>query len=382
MIFDIVFIGAGASSLMAASLLKNHSIALVDSSSKIAPKIKISGGGRCNFTNKIISSDNFLGDKELLDKTFKSYDNSDLLKFFKKYNLEYNLKDNQKYFCKNSSSDILDIFSKQIRHCSLFLNHTVMDVEFDRCFIVETDKKTTIKAKKLVVASGGLSYASLGASDIGYKIAKKFGHTIKTTSPALVGFTLQKEQFWMKNLSGISCRVALHVEDEIFIDDLLFAHKGISGPAVLNASLYWRRGVVSIDFLPKVNVVKLLEKKSKKQISSLLPLPKRFVKEYLKSINLDDVAIDRLSKSQKEKLYELNHYIFAPAGNFGYTKAEVTKGGIDTNDINHLSFESSLQKNLYFIGEVLDVTGELGGYNLQWAFSSAVVMSKNMECDK
>lgn len=382
MIFDIVFIGAGASSLMAASLLKNYSIALVDSSSRIAPKIKISGGGRCNFTNKIINSSNFLGDKELLDKTFKSYNNSDLLKFFKKYNLEYDLKDNQKYFCKNSSSDILDIFSKQIGDCSLFLNHTVVDVEFDHYFIIKTDKKTTIKAKKLVVASGGLSYASLGASDIGYKIAKKFGHTIKTTSPALVGFTLQKEQFWMKNLSGISCRVALHVEDKIFVDDLLFAHKGISGPVVLNASLYWRRGVVSIDFLPKVNISKLLEKKSKKQISSLLPLPKRFVKEYLKSINLDDVAIDRLSKPQKEKLYELNHYIFAPAGNFGYTKAEVTKGGINTNDINHLSFESSLQKNLYFIGEVLDITGELGGYNLQWAFSSAVVMSKNMECDK
>ncbi len=382
MIFDIVFIGAGASSLMAASLLKNYSIALVDSSSRIAPKIKISGGGRCNFTNKIINSSNFLGDKELLDKTFKSYNNSDLLKFFKKYNLEYDLKDNQKYFCKNSSSDILDIFSKQIGDCSLFLNHTVVDVEFDHYFIIKTDKKTTIKAKKLVVASGGLSYASLGASDIGYKIAKKFGHTIKTTSPALVGFTLQKEQFWMKNLSGISCRVALHVEDKIFVDDLLFAHKGISGPAVLNASLYWRRGVVSIDFLPKVNISKLLEKKSKKQISSLLPLPKRFVKEYLKSINLDDVAIDRLSKPQKEKLRELNHYIFAPAGNFGYTKAEVTKGGINTNDINHLSFESSLQKNLYFIGEVLDITGELGGYNLQWAFSSAVVMSKNMECDK
>ena len=382
MTFDVVFIGAGASSLMAASLLKKSSVALVESSNRIAPKIKVSGGGRCNFTNKIVNSDNFLGNKELLDKTFKSFNNSDLLKFFKRYNLGYDLRDERKYFCKNSSNDILDIFSKQIGHCSLFLSHIVTDVEFDRCFIIETNKRTTIKAKKLVVSSGGLSYTSLGASDIGYKIAKKFGHTIKTTSPALVGFTLQKEQFWMKNLSGISCRVALHVEDKIFVDDLLFAHKGISGPAVLNASLYWKKGVVSINFLPKADILKLLEKKSKKQISSLLPLPKRFIKEYLKSINLDDVAIDRLSKSQREKLSELNHYLFAPAGNFGYTKAEVTKGGIDTDDINHSSFESVLQKNLYFIGEVLDVTGELGGYNLQWAFSSAVAMSKNMECDK
>ncbi len=376
-VFDIVFIGAGASSLMAASCMNGKKVALVDSSAKVAPKIEISGGGRCNFTNLYVSDENYLGDSDFVKQTFEEFGQKELINFFDKQRLSYELRDNGKYFCKKSSSDIINIFLKLTKHCEFFLNQTVQGVDFKDEFIIKTDKQV-FRAKKLIVASGGLSFKSLGASDIGYKIAKDFGHSIVIPSPALVGFTLQKEQFWMKSLSGVSLRVDLHVEDKKFHDDLLFAYKGISGPSVLSASLYWKKGLIWIDFLPNVKISKLLLQKSKKQISSILPLPKRFIKEYLKSVGLDDIGIDRLKKIDMKKLEVLNHYAFAPAGNFGYTKAEVTKGGICTNEINHLTFESIIKKDLYFIGEVLDVTGELGGYNFQWAFSSGAVMAESI----
>jgi len=377
-VFDIVFIGAGASALMASSFLKNRSIALVEASGKIAPKIKISGGGRCNFTNKQVSFQNYLGDFELIEKTFKSFGQKELLQFFDKNGLRYELRNNGKYFCKNSSSQIIEIFSRLTKGCEFFLGERVESVSYKKNFIIKTDKQT-IEAKKLVVSSGGLSYSGLGATKIGYEIAKQFGHTIITPAPALVGFTLQKEQFWMKNLSGISLKVALHVEGKKFEDDILFAHRGISGPSVLSASLYWKKGHIWLDFSPEMKISTLLRNKTKKQISSVLPFPKRFTKEYLSSIGLDDMGVYKLKEDEIKKLEELNHYEFSPAGNFGFSKAEVTRGGVDCSEINHLSFESIMQKNLYFIGEVLDVTGELGGYNFQWAFSSAVAMVKNIE---
>ncbi|NOX14704.1 MAG: aminoacetone oxidase family FAD-binding enzyme [Epsilonproteobacteria bacterium] len=379
-IFDIVFIGAGASSLMATTFLSEKKVALIDSSSKLAPKIKISGGGKCNFTNVNVSSKYYLGDKNLIKQTFENFGKKELLDFFETHNLHYELRKNGKYFCKNSSNDIIDIMIKLTKNSQFFLNQKVQSVEFKDVFVIKTNKQT-IKTKKLVISSGGVSFKSLGASDIGYKIAEYFGHSIATPLPALVGFTLQKEQFWMKNLSGVSLKVKFHVGEICFHEDLLFAHKGISGPSVLAASLYWEKGFVWVDFLPDIKISKLLLQKSEKQISSTLPLPKRFVKEYLKSVDLDDIKVCKLNKLDKQKVEALNHYEFSLAGNFGFSKAEVTKGGVNTNEINHLTFESIMRKNLYFIGEVLDVTGELGGYNFQWAFSSGAVMAKNIGQD-
>ncbi len=378
MMFDVVFVGAGASSLMAASFLRGKKIALIDSSDVIAPKIKISGGGRCNFTNLHVSSDNYLGDGGFVNQVFEHFGQKELIKFFDENYLKYELRDNGKYFCQNRSYDIINILLKATKHCEFFLNQKVLKVEFKGEFVITTNKQI-FKSKKLVVASGGLSFNNLGASDIGYKIAKDFGHSIVPTAPALVRFTLQKEQFWMKSLSGVSLKIALHVEGKKFQDDLLFTHRGISGPSVLSASLYWKKGLIWVDFLPGIDISKLLSLKNKKQISTILALPKRFIKEYLKSVGLDDISIDNLSTIDKQKLERLNHYEFAPAGNLGYTKAEVTRGGVCTDEVNHLTFESIMQKDLYFIGEVLDMTGELGGYNFQWAFSSGFVMAKHME---
>lgn len=223
-----------------------------------------------------------------------------------------------------------------------------------------------------------MSYATIGASSIGYEIAKSFGHSIVTPAPALVGLTVQKDQFWMKKLSGISFNAKLSVADKVLESDLLFTHKGISGPVVLSGSLYWQKGKISLDFLPNSDLKKLLDKKVKKQISSQIPLPKRFMTEFLESLHVEDNPVYKLTQDEIEKLQVLKHYEFAPAGNFGFTKAEVTKGGVNTDEVDALTFESKLQKDLYFIGEVLDVTGELGGYNFQWAFASAKSLTTHL----
>ncbi|MFA7084290.1 MAG: aminoacetone oxidase family FAD-binding enzyme [Arcobacteraceae bacterium] len=380
MIYDVAIIGAGASGLMLASHLKNQAVCLIDANETIGAKIKISGGGKCNITNKYLSFENYLGEKEFIKTVLESFDNNKLLEFLQQNGV--NPKIHEKiikgtYFC-NSSSDVIEMFTRLTKHCYFFLNTKVLDVEFEKHFKIKTTKQT-IEAKKVVVATGGLSYTSLGASSIAFDIAKKFGHTVKTPNPALVGFTVQKEQFWFKNLSGVSLDVNINVENKSCEASMLFAHKGCSGPAILNASLYWQKGVVAVDFLPNKRIEPFL--KSNKLISGALPLPKRFVLEFLNSINLEDKPISKLKVEETEALKTLKNYIFSPAGNFGYTKAEVTKGGICTNEIESFSMQSKLMDNIYFIGENLDVTGELGGYNFQFAFSSAVTCSRHIKPD-
>ncbi|RUM74355.1 MAG: aminoacetone oxidase family FAD-binding enzyme, partial [Sulfurovum sp.] len=227
------------------------------------------------------------------------------------------------------------------------------------------------------VASGGLSFPRLGASDIGYRIATHFGHSITRTAPALVGFTVQKEQFFFKELSGASTDVRITVGDQRCSGALLFAHKGISGPAVLDASLYWEKGMIEIDFLPDVSLDQ--HKGSKKNISTLLPLPKRITKAFLLQLGLEDKPFVKLSSDEMGRLESLHHYQFAPAGTFGFSRAEVTKGGVDTGEVDRQTMMSKKIPGLYFVGEVLDVTGRLGGYNFQWAFSSAFVCAEQLK---
>lgn len=369
-IYDIAIIGAGASGLMSASLMPNKNIAIIDGNSKIGLKVLASGGGKCNVTNKNVTEDNYLGDKVFIKNTLDNFTPKELLSFLDKFQLQLEERKYGQYFCKKSAKDLVAIFEKLTKHCHFFMNSKVLRVEFNNNFKIKTEKNI-IEAKKVIVASGGLSYTTIGASSIGYEIAKSFGHSIITPAPALAGLTVQKDQFWMKKLSGISFNTRLSVADKVLESDLLFTHKGISGPVVLSGSLYWQKGKITLDFLPNYDLKKLLDKKVKKQISSQIPLPKRFMIEFLDSLHVEDKPIYKLKKDEIDKLQLLKHYEFAPAGNFGFTKAEVTKGGVNTDEINALTFESKLQKDLYFIGEVLDVTGELGGYNFQWAFASA-----------
>jgi hypothetical protein len=377
-IYDVLILGAGASGLMCAShLSKKFSVGIVDVNAKVAQKLKISGGSKCNITNVSVSANNFDGDAELVSSVLDRFSKEDLLKFLANNSLTPVIRKDRYYFCKNSSDEIINILKRLTKHQELILNREILEVaKEDDIFEIKTSKGL-LRAKRLIIATGGKSFKSLGASEIGLSIAKSFDITVKEFTPALVGFTVQKEQFWMKELSGLSCFVHIKVDDKILNEDLLFAHKGISGPAVLSTSLYWKKGNISIDFLPNKNVLELI-KGSKKLVSSVIPLPKRLSVAILKAIDIKDIECKKLTKEAKEKLTAIHNYEFAPAGNFGFSKAEVSRGGVCAKELQMDSLETKRVKNLHFIGEVVDVTGELGGYNFQWAFSSGVVCAKEI----
>ncbi len=366
---NIVIIGGGVSALMLASLLPENSVTIIESNSKVGAKILVSGGGKCNITNTLMGTEYFLGDEKFIQPALKRFNERALLQWLERQRLIPVLRKERQYFCKDSAKELLDVFIKESKKQKILTNEKVVDVsKRDEVFYVKTDKRS-LTADAVVVASGGLSFPKLGASAIGYEIAEHFGHRIVKTAPGLVGFTVQKDQFFFKELSGISTDVEIRVGDTVCKGALLFAHKGMSGPAVLDASLYWEKGKLEIDFLPHFSWEKI--KKSKKQLSSLLPMPKRVTKAFLLQLNLDDKTGMNITADELLLLKTLNHYSFAPAGTFGYSKAEVTKGGVCTDEVDAKTMMSKKVEGLYFSGEVLDVTGRLGGYNFQWAFSSA-----------
>ena len=372
----IIIIGGGASALMLASLLPKNKAVIIESNPKPGAKILVSGGGKCNITNTRMGTQYFLGDESFVQQPLKKFKEKALLQWLERQNLHPVLRKETQYFCKDSAKELWGIFLKESQKQTLCMSETVLEVtKRDEIFYVKTNKKTHT-AKVVVVASGGLSYPKLGANSIGYEIAASFGHSIVNTAPALVGFTVQKEQFFFKELSGVSTEVKIHVVENICEGDLLFAHKGMSGPAVLDASLYWEKGKIEIDFLPNFSWKSV--QGSKKQISSLLPMPKRVTKAFLLQFELEDKPLCKLTEEELKRLQNLCHYSFAPAGTFGYSIAEVTKGGVQTSEVDNTTMMSNKVNGLYFIGEVLDVTGRLGGYNFQWAFSSAYTCAKNL----
>jgi len=380
-IYDVLILGGGASGLMCAThLSKKLSIALVESNEKLAKKLRISGGGKCNITNVNVSVNNFDGESELVGYALKKYSKEKLLNFLDRNRLDLEIRKERYYFCKNSSEDIIELLKRGLKGVEAFLSTKIIALKKeDDIFTLETSNGV-LKAKKVIVATGGKSYEKIGASEIGLDIAKSFAIKTKEFTPALVGLTLQKEQFWMKELSGLSCYVNIKVDDKVLYEEMLFAHKGISGPAVLSASLYWKKGPLSIDFLPNRDILKELEG-SKKLISSQLGVPKRLAKELLNAIDVKDKECKKLTHDDKNKIKNLHDYSFSPAGNFGFTKAEVSRGGVLAEELHKETLESKKVKGLYFIGEVVDITGELGGYNFQWAFSSAYVCAKSLKLD-
>ncbi len=374
---DILIIGGGASALMLASLLPKNSATILETNAKLGAKILVSGGGKCNITNTVMGTSYYLGVEGFIAPSLKAFDEDALLQWLERQGLDPILRKETQYFCKDSAKEMMHIFTKTARKQKIVLDTKVLFVDKrEDTFYVKTEKQT-YQTKKLVVASGGLSFPVLGASSIGYDIAKHFGHSIVKTAPALVGFTVQKEEFFFKALSGASTEVIITVGEVQCKGALLFAHKGLSGPAVLDASLYWEKGKMEIDFLPHFSWKSI--EGSKKQLSSLLPLPKRVTKAFLVQLHLDDKPYQHYTQLEKEKLLLLSAYVFAPAGTFGYTKAEVTKGGVETSEVDSVTMMSQKEEGLYFIGEVLNVTGRLGGYNFQWAFSSAFSCAKYMK---
>jgi len=378
-IYDVIILGAGASGLMfAGQMSKKKSVAIIEGNDRVAKKLKISGGGKCNITNTSVMLENFDGDSTLVKASLRAFSKENLLDYLDRHRVPLELRKNRYYFCQHSSDEIIDVLRNSAKHSEMILNSEIVSLtKEDDIFKVFTNR-TTLKAKKIVVATGGKSFQTLGASEIGLSIAKSFGLKVKEFTPALVGLTVQKEQFWMRELSGLSCYVHIKVGERVLQEEMLFAHKGISGPAVLSASLYWKKGTISIDFLPQKNILSLTNG-SKKLVSSVIPLAKRLSKALLNAVDVQDKECRKLTNEDKKKLELLHQYSFSPAGNFGFTKAEVSRGGVMAEELDANTLEAKKVKGLHFIGEVIDVTGELGGYNFQWAFSSAYLCAKNIK---
>lgn len=358
---------------MAASCLNEIStlkVCVVEGNAKPGAKIRISGGGKCNLTHVSVSGENYLGEPALVQSMLERFDAPALLAWVRARGCDPVLRKGRYYFCPQSAMQLIDIFVKSSGKSRFYYGHGIQDVrKSETGFTIRTDRGV-FSALTVVVATGGVSYATLGATDVGLRIARGFGLDTVGFRPALAGLTLQKNQFWMKELSGISLPVQITVGEKVLKEDLLFAHRGISGPSVLSASLYWEKGDIVIDFLDGRALDRLLAGGGNKKVSTALPVPKRFVEAYLAQIGVSDKPCSRLNREETERLGSLNAYRFAPAGTFGFSRAEVSKGGVVCHELKHGTCESRAVPGLFFVGEVVDVTGELGGFNFQWAFAS------------
>ncbi|MEJ2911237.1 NAD(P)/FAD-dependent oxidoreductase [Pseudoalteromonas sp. C12FD-1] len=381
---DVIVIGAGAAGLMSAAQAgyRGRSVTVLDMGKKPGRKILISGGGRCNFTNENASPENYLcSNPHFVKSCLSRYTQHDFIELVDRHGLAYHHKTLGQLFCDNSAQDIVDILLTEcewagvtIKLRSEVLNVTKTDIGYR----VITEQET-LTCESLVIASGGLTMPKLGATPVGYKIAEQFGLNVLPTMAALVPFTLHqhdKERF--EGLSGISIPCEVSSEDgTIFKENILFTHRGLSGPAILQISSFWRAGqAVSINLLPELDLKQQLadwrETQSQKSLKNSLAtiLPKRFIEILHDSKAIPDCNINQLTHAQID---ELANYIHAwqikPNGTEGYRTAEVTLGGVDTDELSSKTFEAKKAKGLYFIGEVTDVTGWLGGYNFQYAWS-------------
>jgi predicted Rossmann fold flavoprotein len=370
---DVVIIGAGAAGMMTAALAgKKRRITMLEATDRIGSKIAVSGGGKCNFTHESVSAEKYRGDPVFINSVLKKFDEKAVLTWFRRRGLRPFRRAGGQFFCSRSAKEINEIFRRELLGTDIRYGFRANRVEYDgKTFIVSDSSGNRICTEELVVACGGPSYPNIGGTESGWRIARELGHRTVRPFPALVGLTLQPGQSFFKTLSGISVEVEIRVGTFLYEGRLLFAHRGISGPAVLNASLRWEKGEISIDFVPSFPLESMMEKN--KNISTLLPMPKRAAKAFLKHLNVRDTSASRLSREEFARLKRLKEYRFAPAGTFGYAKAEVTRGGVAVEEIDPSTMMSRNISGLYFVGEILDVTGELGGYNFQWAFSSAAV---------
>ena len=388
MIFsDVIIIGAGAAGLMAAATAgyRGKSVTVVDMGKKPGRKILISGGGRCNFTNENASAENYLCQNPHFAKSALSrYSAQDFIELVDRHGLNYHHKTLGQLFCDNSAQDIVDILMTECEWAgvNIALRSEVISVSKNETGYVVVTSSESYQCESLVIASGGLTMPKLGASPIGYKVAEQFGLNVLPTMAALVPFTLHdhdKQKF--DGLSGISLATEVTSEDGTsFKENILFPHRGLSGPAILQISSFWRSGqAVTINLLPETSIENLLsqwrETSGQKSLKNMLAtlLPKRFIEALVKQKDITDKTIKQISNDEITYLSQyLHNWQIKPNGTEGYRTAEVTLGGVDTDELSSKTFEAKKSKGLFFIGEAIDVTGWLGGYNFQFAWSSGV----------
>ena len=384
--FDVIIIGAGAAGMMSAieSGKRGRKTLLVDHYKKIGEKIRISGGGRCNFTNIHTKPSKFLSENpKFVKSALSQYTQNDFINLINKHEIKFHEKKLGQLFCDHSAQQIVEMLLKECELANVTLKKEFIVKEVNKennQYIISTDREI-YSSKSLIIATGGLSVPKIGATSFGYEIAKKFNHNIIETLPALVPLTFNEKILEIcKELTGLSVEAIVSFNKTLFQEGMLFTHRGLSGPSILQISSYWKQGdSIKVNLSPKLNVYQFLEDKRKSNpkfdIGNIISdiLPKRLA-QIICSENKVTGNISELSNKILKKLSEaINTWIINPTGSEGYRTAEVTLGGVDTRELSSKTMMSNKHNGLFFIGEVLDVTGHLGGYNFQWAWSSGYV---------
>ena len=384
--YDVIIIGAGAAGMMCAieAGKRRRKVLLVDHFKKIGEKIRISGGGRCNFTNLNTQSSKFLSQNpKFVKSALSQYTQHDFINLINKYKIKFHEKKLGQLFCDHSAQQIVEMLLKECELANVTLKREFNITEIDKNknqYIVKTVDETYL-SQSLIIATGGLSVPKIGATAFGYNIAKKFGLDVLETLPALVPLTFNEKILEMcKELTGLSVEAIVSLNKVLFQEGMLFTHRGLSGPSILQISSYWKQGNdITINLLPKLNIYQFLEEKRKLNpkldIENIIGdiLPKRLAQIICRD-NKASGNISELSNKLLKKLSDnINTWIINPTGSEGYRTAEVTLGGVNTKELSSKTMMSKKHEGLFFIGEVVDVTGHLGGYNFQWAWSSGYV---------
>jgi len=392
--YDVLVIGAGASGLMTAYMAaqRGRRVVVVEKANKVGKKILMSGGGKCNFTNLYVEPENFIThNPHFVISALTRYTNWDFIGMVCEYGIEYEERKHGQLFTLNGAKEILAMLLSECDKTGLVDIKTSCEVKAvnavdDQGFQVATSLGY-FEVESVVVASGGLSIPTLGGSGIGYEIAKQFGHSIYPTRAGLVPFTFSDNfKEVTTRLSGNAVEATLSNELNSFTEALLFTHRGLSGPSSLQLSNYWDVGQsFKVDFLPSVDLFDFFKSRKQSQPKVLLRtlltehLPKSVVLELQNLIwtEVAETSIGNISDDKLEQIAKrLSGFELKPSGTEGYRTAEVTLGGVDTTEVSSKTMESKKQKGLYFVGEILDVTGHLGGFNFQWAWSSAHAASE------
>jgi predicted Rossmann fold flavoprotein len=384
--YDVIVIGAGAAGMMSAieAGKRGRRVLLVDHAKKIGEKIRISGGGRCNFTNIYTHPRKFISNNpKFIISALKQYTQNDFINLIKKHNIKFHEKKLGQLFCDESAQQIIDMLLLECKKANVILKKDTkisnIDKEGDKYLMIVGSSKYL--SESLIVATGGLSIPKIGATQFGYNIAKKFNLKVVETQPALVPLTFSEKILAIcKELTGISVEALVSFKKIFFEEGMLFTHRGLSGPSILQISSYWKLGEnIKINLLPKLNVMKFLGNRKnsnpKQDINVIISeiLPKRLAQIICNKNNINGNICEISDKTLDQISGSINAWVINPTGSEGYRTAEVTLGGIDTNEISSKTMMSKKHSGLFFIGEVVDVTGHLGGYNFQWAWSSGYV---------
>jgi predicted Rossmann fold flavoprotein len=378
--YDVIVIGAGAAGLFCAieAGKRGRRVLVVELADRVGKKIAISGGGRCNFTNIETSPGNFVSaNPHFCKSALARYAPADFIALVEKHGIAFHEKKLGQLFCDQSSQLIINMLLRECNDAGVEIRCgcQVTLVSKSDGFTVKTNQGAFV-ASSLVVATGGLSIAKLGATDYGYRLARQFGLRIEEARPALVPFTLTSQvQKQLTSLSGISVEAIVSLNGAEFRENILITHRGLSGPAILQISLYWQADAsISVNLMPDENVFDLLKRKQTSDIELVNLLAQHLPRRFAQAWSNLYIASKPLKQFTDRELAEIARRIhrleITPAGTEGFRKAEVTAGGVATSELSSQTMEAKRVPGLYFIGEVVDVTGQLGGYNFQWAWAS------------